>query len=487
MTTAWLASLAISAAFWLVLAGRVQRLRHGGAFLEAAPPSGQNGGKTPFVSILVPARNEARDLPATLRSLRAQDHRAREIIVVDDESEDGTADVARSLLRDSPDARVLAGAPRPDPGWIGKSWALVQAVRAARGDWLLFTDADVEHHPTSLRRALEEAETRGYDVITILPAIECRTLRDRLIMPLFVLLAGTMRASDPGGVRTNEPARLSGAFILIRHSTYRAAGGHESVRGEIVEDMALARRLRALGCPIGLRYTHTLVRTPMYEGWRELWHGMIRFAYPMLGRSLARLTLALAAAFFGVVVPLLALATGSAAALRADPASATMALAGTVLWLLPCALCGDVARLLRLRRVWLLALPIGVVVLAAAAAVSAARYRLGSGIEWKGRRYETREPEASSRPTKGPTSVRRPAFLLAGRRPAVRGAWGKRTRPATADTPAVGPLDGYHAGFRRRKAVARRDLDAGGGAFFVRCRATRQRFDGVSGAGGTKT
>ncbi len=404
MTIVLLISLAISAVIWLAVAGRLRRIRHAAVFLEADATPRNAASDGPFVSILVPARNEARDLPATLRSLLNQEYQAFEIIVVDDESIDDTADVARAVLQNHSASRVLAGAPRPDPGWVGKTWALTQAFRVARGDWLLFTDADIEHHPAALRRALDEAETKRLDVVTLLPAMECRTLTDRLVLPLFALLAGIMDSLDPRATRARGPARLSGAFILIRRATYQDAGGHEAVRGEIIEDMALAQRLRQLNCPVGLRYTRTLLRTHMYDGAQELWQGLTRFAYPMLGLSPLRLAMALATAFFATLVPVLALAVSLFAWRAHDLSAAASMLAGGALWGLPCFLLRDVARILRVRRIWMLALPVGALALSLAAVESAMRFHLGRGVEWKGRRYAAAAPASGSEAPEKPAA-----------------------------------------------------------------------------------
>ena len=165
---AW-AALLICAAIWAAIGFRLLRIRRAALLLDpsAASPSTLTETRQPLVSVIVPARNEARDVPQTLRSLRAQDHAEIEIIVVDDESEDGTAAAARAALAGHARAWVLGGAPRPDTTWAGKTWALTQGVARAQGEWLLFTDADVELHPSALRLALAEAQARHLDGVTI--------------------------------------------------------------------------------------------------------------------------------------------------------------------------------------------------------------------------------------------------------------------------------------------------------------------------------
>jgi hypothetical protein len=232
-------------------------------------PASTGGSTTrPLVSVIVPARNEERCLARCLRSLVAQEGVAVEIIVVDDHSIDRTRKIAESF----PTVNVVEAQPLPD-GWSGKSNALVTGVAHARGEWLLFTDADTEHLPGSLARALEEARAHSAAMLSYSPAQEVRGFFESAVMPLvFAELAAEYKPreiSDPD----SPAAAANGQYILITREAYDAAGGHRAIAGALLEDVELARAVKRTGCRMFFRYGADVVRTRMYCGFRELCEG----------------------------------------------------------------------------------------------------------------------------------------------------------------------------------------------------------------------
>lgn len=376
----------LSLTLWVIVDFRLRFLADRFPSLDAstpvdAPPA------WPSVSIVVPARNEARDLPGCLASLLAQDYPAMELIVVDDESTDRTFEVAEQVLRDRPHARALRGRPRPSPDWLGKSWALTEGVESAKGEWLLFIDADIDHHPSTVRKAVADALRRGVDAYSIMPTIECHSLWDRITMPLFALLCGLVEPLDYVNHPERRGARLSGAFILIRREVYDRIGGHAAVAGEILEDMALGERLKAFGRPAWLTYTHDLTRTRMYDSYHDLWQGLVRLSFPMMHYRVSLLLLAYAAAFVGTLVPWLCVPAGVALGLLGRDtgwalAAAGLALGGYTVWVVR-----KVFRLLREPLAFALLLPLGAHIYCLAATWSAIRHALGKGVGWKSRVY----------------------------------------------------------------------------------------------------
>lgn len=381
--------LAVSASLWGAIFRRIDRIRRAVLYLDsdtALPPPPE---PAPLVSILVPARNEERDLAATLRALKAQDYPRTEIIVIDDGSTDGTAGLAERELGGVPDARILRGGNRPSPDWVGKSWALDQAVREARGSYLFFSDADVVHHPAALRQAMAELCSLNVEAVSIMPSIDCRSAGEKMVMPLFALLSGLMQALDKTNDAQSKKSRFSGAFILIRRTAYEAIGGHAAVRAEIMEDMALAQRMKATGRPIRLVYTHDLSRTRMYDRLRDAWQGLTRFAYPMLHRSPWLLAVAGLATFFGVWMPWVALVSSVP---HSPPA---LGVAGLGLILAPVWGLSYCYRVLGVPRRWALLLVVSATLMWMAAAWSAWCHHSGRGVTWKNRRYSG-PPEGSS-------------------------------------------------------------------------------------------
>lgn len=248
----------------------------------------------PAVSVLVPARDEEANLGRCLRSIVGQRGVRFEVIVIDDHSADGTRALAQQF------ATAAAGSPRvmvveaqlPLPeGWTGKANALWTGVGLARGEWLLFTDADTEHAAGSLASAVAEAEQRGLDLLSLSPEQEVEGFCERALMPVvFSELAVTYQpreVSDPA----KAIAAANGQYLLIRRSVYDKLGGHAAVAGDLLEDVALARKVKGAGLALGFRLGKGMVRTRMYRGWeqmREGWTKNLALLFPGARRLACR-------------------------------------------------------------------------------------------------------------------------------------------------------------------------------------------------------
>ncbi|PZS10287.1 MAG: hypothetical protein DLM70_00665, partial [Chloroflexi bacterium] len=187
----------------------------------------------PSVSIVIPARNEESRLPALLRSLAALDYPDLEVVVVDDQSIDGTARVARDF-----GVRVIEGAEAPS-GWTGKCWACWQGAAMTTGTYLLFTDADTVHGTRSLTRAIQAATSRRAALLSLLPRHRCETFWERLLVPYAYALYFA------GGRRGTGIA--NGQYMLFEGDAYQRTGGHRAVRGSLVEDVDIASRIANAG------------------------------------------------------------------------------------------------------------------------------------------------------------------------------------------------------------------------------------------------
>lgn len=219
------------------------------------------------VSVIVPARNEEASLRSCLESLVSQTGIECEIIVVDDRSTDRTREIAESF----PGVRVIQADPLPS-GWTGKNNAVATGAREARGEWLLFTDADTVHTAGSLARAVAEAKQSNADVLSYSPEQIAVTFWEMAILP--VVFAELARQFPPSKVSDpNSPeAAANGQYILIRREVYNAIGGHAAVAAEILEDVALARLVKASGYKLRFRYSES-VRTRMYRSFAQLREG----------------------------------------------------------------------------------------------------------------------------------------------------------------------------------------------------------------------
>jgi glycosyltransferase involved in cell wall biosynthesis len=241
----------------------------------------------PTVSVIVPARNEEACLGDCLQSLVAQSGVAFEIIVVDDHSSDRTREIALSC----PGVRVIEASPLPE-SWTGKNAAVTTGARQARGEWLLFTDADTVHLRGSLARALAEAQDNKAAMLSYSPEQLAVTFWEMATLP--VVFAELSRHYPPSVVSdpASPVAAANGQFILVRRDAYQAVGGHAAVAADILEDVALARTVKRSGQKIRFRYAPDAVRTRMYRSYRQLrdgWTKNLALLFPKPGWLAARL------------------------------------------------------------------------------------------------------------------------------------------------------------------------------------------------------
>src|SRR5271156_4063854 len=224
--------------------------------------------KRPLVSVIVPARNEETSLGACLESLVSQSGVVFEIIVVDDGSADRTREIAQSFAG----VRVAEPGPLP-PGWSGKNNALVAGAKVAQGEWLLFTDADTVHRAGSLAGSVAEARRQKTALLSYSPEQEVHGFWEKAVMPvIFAELASSFRPSDVSD-SASFAAAANGQYILISREAYDAVGGHAAVATSLLEDVALARAVKASGRKIFFRYGGDAVRTRMYRSFAQLREG----------------------------------------------------------------------------------------------------------------------------------------------------------------------------------------------------------------------
>lgn len=262
------------------------------------------------MSVIVPARNEEASLRACLESLLAQVGIEFEIIVVDDGSTDGTRGIAQSFAG----VRVIQPGPLP-PGWTGKNNAVTAGAREARGEWLLFTDADTVHKPGSLARAVAEVEHHHADLLSYSPEQEVHGFWEKAIMPvIFAELARTYRPSDVSDPRS-PAAAANGQYLLITRRAYDSVGGHAAVATSLLEDVALARAVKSSGCKIFFRFGGDAVRTRMYRTLPQLvegWTKNLALLFPHPGRLALRRLFDFVVAIIGYAIAIVAWQTGSA-------------------------------------------------------------------------------------------------------------------------------------------------------------------------------
>jgi hopene-associated glycosyltransferase HpnB len=320
---------------------------------EPAPPLPASW---PPVCILVPARNESAVLPRTLPALLAQDYPGDwRVVIVDDRSEDGTAGVAGATGGHR--ASVLRGVELPE-GWAGKVWALHQGAGSATEPYLLLTDADILHAPHSLRRLVAESEAGGLALNSRMARLRCESSAERLLLPPFVWFFGLLYPMRLVNRPESPVAAAAGGCVLLRRDALEKAGGFASIRGEIIDDVNLARRIKSAGGTIRLSLSRGDVRSLReYATLGPVWRMVRRTAFTELKRSWLGLAGALGAmALLFAAPPLLALG-GAALALR-NPFFLAAALEGVLSWSLMAGLHAPAPRFFGLSgaRAWLLPL-----------------------------------------------------------------------------------------------------------------------------------
>ena len=345
---------------------------------------------TCLLSVVVPARNEADCIAACLQSLANQSESIFalgtdwEILLVDDGSTDSTRAIAESIARSRPGITLLDPDPL-QPGWTGKANACHTAAQRARGQWLLFTDADTVHQPGSLRRALHEAEKHSVGLLSYSPRQLTSGLWQRALMPLvfseLALAWPPAKVSDP----TLRLAAANGQFLLFRASAYREIGGHAAVHGSILEDVELAMLIKRRKLGLRFRYAPDALSTRMYRTTAAMLEGWTKNLALLFGNCLTLAAWRLLDLSLLLLLPILA-AFYWHSTMRGVP------------WFTA----GFLIALLWLRTLWrfyartarsnfplrdCLLSPLALPLFAALLARSWHLHRLGRAIPWKGRKY----------------------------------------------------------------------------------------------------
>ncbi len=360
-------------------------LRELSAPLLAPNPAAPDHG--PLVSVLIPARDEAARIGRCLEGLAGQRYRSFEVIVVDDHSTDGTAGLACSYAGRLPALTVLPGAPLPE-GWAGKCWACWQAAQLARGEWLLFLDADVLPRPELLAALVARATAGQRDLLTLMPLLLLGSPAERIVLPaFFALLYGLyplQLVSDP----RSPIAFANGPCLLIRRAAYAAVGGHQAVRASILEDTELGQRVKAAGYRLEAAGAPDLIAVRMYAGWASLAEGLTKNAVAGYRSGGTRSGLVGLRQALGAFTPWYLLGAGGLL-LRAWPALplGVVLLAHGAGLLLLALLCWGalMARRYRIGAWWGALYPLGTAIYFGLAAWGLLRLRSGRGVRWKGR------------------------------------------------------------------------------------------------------
>ena len=279
----------------------------------------------PFISVLVPARNEEENIGDCVKSLLNQDYPDFEVLVLDDNSTDGTLRILGKLSVENKRLRIFNGEPLPD-GWFGKHWACHQLSQHANGEVFLFTDADTRHNPNSLKDGVAGMIAEKADLITAFPREEILSWGERMMVtlfPWFILCFLPLIVA----YRTQSPAFSAaiGQFLMISRKAYTKIGGHEAIKREAVDDVALARNIKANGLRWRMSLGHDQLHCRMYHSFREAYRGFTKNLFAGFNYKILTFTFVWLCIGFAFLEPIIVLFLGI---IRTNLPFMTLVLAG---------------------------------------------------------------------------------------------------------------------------------------------------------------
>jgi hopene-associated glycosyltransferase HpnB len=341
----------------------------------AAPAPGPS--RYPRVVAVIPARNEAEGVGRAVASLLDQDYLGDfSLVLVDDHSNDGTAEVARAATRGREDRLAIVAARSLPAGWTGKLWALSEGVRqiASPPDLYLFTDADIAHHRSNLRELVARLETERRDIVSLMVKLHCESFAEKFLIPPFVFFFALLYPFSWSNNPHRATAAAAGGCVLLRRSAYERIGGYAAIKGQLIDDCALASAVKRSGGSIWLGLTEGTESLRRYPDIVDIWNMVARTAYTQLGYSPLLLLGTVLGLVFTYIAPVLLLFAGGVAPLL-----------GLATWLTMAAVYVPMLRFYGRSLLWAPLLPAAASVYLGATIASAWRHWRGRGGEWKGR------------------------------------------------------------------------------------------------------
>ena len=374
MEMVWNSLALIGSSVWLAILLMPWRPWSARESLDATSPLAQED--LSQITVLVPARNEVGTIQTALTGLKAQGSNIN-IILVDDQSNDGTVQAAREAAIEK--LHVISGKPLP-PGWNGKLWALEQGRHFTKTPLTLLIDADIDLRPgilVALRRMMKQDD---FLFVSLTAAMRMTTFWERLLMPAFVYFFKLLYPFRLSNSTSSRVAAAAGGCILMETRLLDEIGGFHALRGELIDDCALARRVKSLGCKTWIGLTHSVRSLRAYNDLGTIWNMVARTAFRQLRYSGFLLALCTVVMVMGFWLPVAGLLSAGTAAKFLCAAG----LGAMILSYLP------VLKFYGMSKGWALALPVIGTLFLGMTWTSAIRYWLGKGPQWKGRTYAKR-------------------------------------------------------------------------------------------------
>jgi hopene-associated glycosyltransferase HpnB len=340
--------------------------------MDAAPGAVKE--KIDDITALIPAKDEAETIGAVLRALAGQGEGLK-IVLVDDRSEDGTAEEAMGAS--DGEIHIIKGRRLP-PGWTGKLWALEQGRSIAKTDLTLLLDADIELRPGLLAELMRFKDERGYRFVSLMAVLRMETFWERLLMPAFIFFFKMLYPFHLSNSPSSRVAAAAGGCILLDSILLEQMGGFSALREELIDDCALAKRVKARGHRTWIGLTHSVLSLRSYDRLGEIWNMVARTAFTQLHYSISLLLLCTALLLVTFCLPVAVLIMGSAPARLLSLA----ALGIMFLCYLP------TLRYYRMPSPWVFTLPFTASLYLCMTWSSALSYWQGRRSRWKGRTYD---------------------------------------------------------------------------------------------------
>lgn len=370
---------ALSAAVWLYLIFFHGRFWQAGPILHPknAPPA------APPVTVVVPARDEAESIGRCLTSLLQQDYTGPlTVILIDDNSTDGTGDLARALPDPQERLTIVQGRPRPE-GWSGKLWAVQQGVAEARRQrpqddgYVLFTDADIEHDPSHISTLVEKARREKLDMVSEMVELNCVSAAEKALVPAFVFFFALLYPFESVNNPDSRIAGAAGGTVLLKRETLTRIGGIESLKGALIDDCTLAAHVKKSGGRLYLGHSCLARSIRPYPHPRDIWQMIARTAYVQLRYSPFMLIGTVLGMILVWIMPVVL-------ALFGKGASRPL---GVFAWVVSMLSYLPTLRRFRMSPLWAVLLPAVAVFYTAATVGSAVNHHRGRGVQWKNRAY----------------------------------------------------------------------------------------------------
>lgn len=372
-----------------------RRAPHLDGFAGGGAGGAAGAARAPRVSVILPARNEEGFIAGCLDSLLDQDYGNYEIVAIDDSSEDGTGGIIRGYAEG--DSRVIhVSAGEKPPGWMGKNWACAEGYRRSSGELLLFTDSDTKHAPEVISLAVGHLQSLGLDALTAIPRILSLDFWTRVTLPMISTFLHTRFSA----IRVNDPSKKTGyffgSFFIIRREAYEAVGTHEGVRGEIIEDGALGRKVKESGHRMRMVRGDRVIDAAWARDGPTLWNALKRLMIPLYLQSRKTAVGAFLAVAFLLLAPFPAL--GYALALPGGWASSAV-LAAAAAGAAAAVYAGAIAECalgLRIRLRYAALCPLGCLVVVCGFLSGLAHAGGDATVSWRGRTYAMRDRAQSA-------------------------------------------------------------------------------------------